>query len=74
MPKKKHNETLEDQSARFRAEVERMIEAGELSPTDADKALDGLVRMAAHSASPGSPAKTLAKVSDKDSSEAGTGN
>jgi hypothetical protein len=44
MPKKKHNETPEDQSARFRVEVERMIEAGELSPTDADAALDRLVR------------------------------
>ena len=43
MPKKKHKETPEEQSARFRAEVERMIEAGELSPTDADAALDRLV-------------------------------
>jgi hypothetical protein len=44
MPKKKHNETPEEQSARFRAEVARMIAAGELSPTDADAALDRLVR------------------------------
>lgn len=43
MPKKKRNETPDDQSARFRAEVERLIEAGELSPTDADAALDHLV-------------------------------
>ena len=43
MPKKQHNETPEEQAARFRAEVERMIEAGELSPIDADAALDRLV-------------------------------
>lgn len=44
MPKKKHNETPEEQGARFRAEVARMMAAGELSPTDADAALDRLVR------------------------------
>lgn len=47
MPKKKHNETPEEQSVRFRAEVERMIAAGELSPTEADAALDELVRRSA---------------------------
>lgn len=47
MPKKKHNETPDEQSARFRAEVARMIEAGELSPTDADAALNKLVLRAA---------------------------
>lgn len=44
MPKKKHKETQDEQSARFKAEVERMIAAGELNPTEADKALEGLVR------------------------------
>ena len=44
MPKKKHKETLEEQSARFRAEVERLVAAGELSPTEADEAMDKLVR------------------------------
>lgn len=44
MPKKQHSETPEEQSARFRAEVERLIAAGELSPTDAAEALDRLVR------------------------------
>lgn len=44
MPKKKRNETPEEQSKRFRAEVERLIEAGELSPTEAEAALDRLVR------------------------------
>lgn len=44
MPKKKRSETPEEQSERFRAEVERLIAAGELSPTEADEALDRLVR------------------------------
>ncbi|HEX8056233.1 MAG TPA: hypothetical protein VF481_06210 [Novosphingobium sp.] len=44
MPKKKHKETPEEQSERFRAEVERMIDAGELNATEADEALDRLVR------------------------------
>ena len=43
MPKKKRKETPAAQGARFRAEVERMIAAGELSPTEADEALDRLV-------------------------------
>ena len=43
MPKaKKPKETQEKQSARFRAEVERLIAAGELNPTEADEALDRL--------------------------------
>ena len=46
MPKKKHNETPEEQSARFRAEVEKLVAAGELSPTEADKMLDRLVQKA----------------------------
>jgi len=44
MPKKAHSETPEEQSARFRAEVERLVAAGELSPTEAESALDALVR------------------------------
>ena len=44
MPKKKQTETPEEQSARFKAEVERMIAAGELSPTEAEAAMDKLVR------------------------------
>ncbi|HRW60318.1 MAG TPA: hypothetical protein P5340_06665 [Defluviicoccus sp.] len=37
MPKKKKTETQEDQSVRFRAEVERLIAAGELNPAEADR-------------------------------------
>lgn len=43
MPTKKHKETPEEQSARFRAEVERMVADGELNPTEAVEALDRLV-------------------------------
>jgi hypothetical protein len=44
MPKKQNPETPEEQSARFRREAQRLIDAGELSPTEADAALDRLVR------------------------------
>jgi hypothetical protein len=46
MPKKLNNEPPEKQSARFKKEVERLVAAGELSPTDAEAALDRLVRRA----------------------------
>ena len=45
MPKKQNKETPKQQAARFAAEVERLIAAGELSPTEADAALDALVRL-----------------------------
>jgi hypothetical protein len=46
MPKRKEPPlSPEEQSQRFNAEVRRLIDAGELSPTDADAALDGLVRL-----------------------------
>lgn len=44
MPKKKRKETQAEQSARFKAEAERMIAAGELNPTDADEALETLMK------------------------------
>lgn len=44
MPKKKHPEKPEEQAARFQAEVERLIAAGELDPEKGDAALDALVR------------------------------
>ena len=44
MPKKKTQETQADQSARFHAEVERLIADGELNPIEAADALDKLVR------------------------------
>lgn len=44
MPKKKHEESQEEQSKRFLEEVQRLIDAGELSPTEAEKLTDQLVR------------------------------
>lgn len=44
MPKKKHPEKPEEQSARFKRDAARLIETGELNPTEADGALDALVR------------------------------
>lgn len=44
MPKQKRKETQAEQSARFEAEVRKMIDAGELNPTEAEEVLDKLVR------------------------------
>jgi hypothetical protein len=44
MPKKKPGMTPEEQSQRFKADAQRLIDAGELNPAAADKTLDGLVR------------------------------
>lgn len=43
MPKKKNTESQAEQSARFLAEVERLIAAGELNPIEAEEALDRMV-------------------------------
>lgn len=44
MPKKKTRESQKTQSKRFDAEVQQLIDAGELNPTDADERLDRLLR------------------------------
>lgn len=44
MPKKARLESQIEQSARFEREAQRLIDAGELSPTAADAALDALVQ------------------------------
>jgi polyhydroxyalkanoate synthesis regulator phasin len=44
MPKKKPGMTPEQQSESFRAKVRELVAAGELDPTEADAALDELVR------------------------------
>lgn len=44
MPKKKPGMTPKEQSEAFKREVQRLIAAGELSPTEAGVALDRLVR------------------------------
>jgi polyhydroxyalkanoate synthesis regulator phasin len=47
MPKKKPGMTPEEQSERFKADAQKLIDAGELSPTEAEAAVDQLVRKAA---------------------------
>lgn len=44
MPKKKNPESQKEQSERFKKAVAELVAAGELNPTDADDALDSLVR------------------------------
>ncbi len=44
MPKKKIQESQAEQSERFRREAQRLIDAGELNPTEAEAAVDKLVR------------------------------
>lgn len=45
MPKKKNQESQEEQSERFKKTVADLVAAGELNPTEADEALEGLVKM-----------------------------
>ncbi len=44
MPKKKIQARQAEQSERFKKAVREMIDTGELNPTEADKALDRLVK------------------------------
>ncbi len=44
MPKKANKESQAEQSERFRKDAQRLVDAGELNPTDAEAALDALVR------------------------------
>lgn len=43
MPKKENPETPAQQSARFLAEAQKLVAAGELNPIEAEAALDRLV-------------------------------
>lgn len=43
MPKKKVQETQEEQSERFRKAVRDLVDAGELNPTEADVAFEKLM-------------------------------
>jgi hypothetical protein len=49
MPKKKLKETSAEQAARFRAAVQKLIEAGELDPAEADakfkEGMEGVARL-----------------------------
>ena len=44
MPPRKKSLTQKEQSERFRKAAQDMIDAGELDPTEADAAMDKLVR------------------------------
>ena len=44
MPTKKNPETQAEQSNRFKKDAQKLVDAGELNPTDAERALDKLVR------------------------------
>ncbi len=44
MPKKKREESPEEQSKRFREETQKLIDAGELNPTEAEDRMDRLIR------------------------------
>ena len=44
MPPKKNPETPEQQSERFRRDAQKLIDAGELIPTDADAAMERILR------------------------------
>lgn len=44
MPKKKNQESQEEQSERFKKTVADLVDAGELNPTEADTAFDNLMR------------------------------
>jgi Spy/CpxP family protein refolding chaperone len=47
MPKKKRQETQEEQSERFREKVRELVAAGELDPAEADARFDQLMNQAA---------------------------
>jgi hypothetical protein len=47
MPAKKNPLSAEEQRKRFEVEVARLVAAGELTVTEADEALDRLVKKAA---------------------------
>jgi polyhydroxyalkanoate synthesis regulator phasin len=44
MPKKQNQESQAEQSERFRKAVRELVDAGELNPTEAEAALDRIVR------------------------------
>ena len=47
MPTKKNKETPEEQSARFVAHAQKMVDDGDLDPIEADKVLEKLIERAA---------------------------
>jgi hypothetical protein len=44
MPKRKEKLTQAEQSERFRRDAQRLIDAGELDPIEAERAVDALIQ------------------------------
>lgn len=53
MPKKLNPETPEEQSKRFKREAQKLIDAGELNLTEAEAAVDKLLRKTSPGCAPG---------------------
>ena len=51
MPKKQSAESQKEQSERFKREAQKLIDAGELNPTEADEALDSMLHKQARTRS-----------------------
>lgn len=47
MPKKKNPLTAEEQAEQFRREAQKLVDAGQLTPTEGETALDAFVRSGA---------------------------
>jgi len=58
MPKKAKQETQAEQSARFISDAQKLIDAGELNPTEAECALEKLVESQAQKRGEKSRGKT----------------
>jgi len=52
MAEKKTPETPEDQSERFKQEAQKLIDAGELNPTDAEILMDSAIKRLADERGP----------------------
>ena len=47
MPKRKKEESQKEQSERFRRAVQELVDAGELSPTEAEERFEQMIRQIA---------------------------
>ncbi len=48
MPKRKKEESQKEQSERFRRAVQELVDAGELSPTEAEERFERVMKNIAH--------------------------
>jgi hypothetical protein len=47
MPKRKNPQTAEEQAEQFRREAQKLVDAGQLTPTEGETVLDAFVRSGA---------------------------